>query len=168
MAVLHLPLQITETGTLLMAVDDRDYMRSRIRMFILSGCSKYLTLPSPGIASLWTKITTIGPESSLLGKDVFTVSDRTRLEKKILAEVNIWLGTAGDVRSLEILGDPLEGRKDKNRYEKKKIHNGIKFTTRNSEFIYTFEFRYSGQKPTGLPVGNWNIKEVEYPVFPGK
>ncbi len=167
MPVFQLPLQITESGTLQMAHDDKDYMRSRIRMFILSGCSKYLTMPSPGIAMLWTKITTIGPESSLLGKDVFTANDRIQLEKRILGEVNHWLGKAGNVRSLEILGDPLKDDKDKNVNEKKKIHNGIKFTTRNSEFIYTFEFRYTGQKPTGLPVGNWNIKEVEYPVFPG-
>lgn len=166
MPVLHLPLQIIESGTLLMASDDRDYMQSRIRMFVLSGCSKYLTLPSPGIAMLWTKITTIGPESSLLGKDVFTEKDRNQLEKVILNEVNLWLGSTGDIRSVEILGEKLEDKENKNKQEKKKLHNGIKFTTRHSEFIYTFEFRYSGQKATGLSIGNWNINEMVNPVFP--
>jgi len=146
MAFLRLPLELNSAGAFERSATHEDYLQTRLRVFILSGASKYLLLPSPGISSLWLQLTTIGPTSKFCGKDVFPENERRQLEDTIKKEANIWLEGNEEITDVTIFGDGT-------------VPNGILFRTAELEFSFTFEFAMPGMGRQKGTLGNWNIRE---------
>lgn len=147
MAVLKLPFSISGSGFFDRAKYNDEFLLTRLRIFVLSGSGKFLVLPSPGISLLWQQLITIGPTSKLRSKSIFPESDRQKLEFSIRNEANYWLKESDNViNKVEIIGDDS-------------TPNGIKFTTGEFEFIFSFIFAMPGETLHKNSIGNWNIME---------
>lgn len=146
MSYLKIPFSISNDG-FLVRNDDYNLIQSRLRVFVLSGAGKFQILPSPGISSIWLKLTTMGQTSKLCMKGVLSEDERKKLENVIKSEVNYWLKELKiDVYKVVVLGDDKEP-------------NGIAFYVKGSEYKYYFEFtnNYINRKRI---IGNWSIKEI--------
>lgn len=147
MAVLRLPFSISGSGFFDRSKNNDEFLLTRLRIFVLSGSGKYLVLPSPGISLLWQQLITIGPSSKLRSKNILPENDRQKLEFSIKNEANIWLRDSDNViNKVEIIGE--EG-----------TPNGIKFLTKEFEFIFSFVFALPGETLYRNSIGNWNIME---------
>jgi hypothetical protein len=147
MAVLRLPFSISGNGFFDRSKNNDEFLLTRLRIFVLSGSGKYLVLPSPGISLLWQQLITIGPTSKLRSKNILPENDRQKLEYSIRNEANIWLKESDNViNKVEIIGDD-------------NTQNGIKFLTKEFEFIFSFIFAMPGEMMHKNSIGNWNIME---------
>jgi len=156
MAYLKLPLSINKDGVFELSTSKNDFIKSRLRIFVLSGSGRYLYLPSLGIASLWNKLTILGKNTKFTNKDVFPEDERKKLELLIREEVNNWLSIENNffdkIISVKIVGDT-------------KTNNGIIFKFVDNEYIFEFIFENYNSKKNYNKIGNWIIQESINVVF---
>jgi hypothetical protein len=146
MALLKIPLSINSEG-FFVRNNSENYLAARIKIFVLSGASKFMILPSPGISTLWQQLVTIGTTSKFCGKDVFPENERYKLEMIIKNEINDWIQEfEEEILHVSIVGDDQEP-------------NGIAFRTIESEYKYSIEFVKIKDRKNDNFIGNWRIRE---------
>jgi len=156
MSFLKLPLSLNKSGIFELETNYEDYLISRLRIFILSGASRFLLLPSPGISTLWMKLTTLGASSRFCNKDVFPLQERINLEAAMLKEANLWL-EADESKNFEVIDVKIIGDDS--------TPNGIVFRFEEHQFTFTIEFVPSGRAVKKGNLGNWFIKESVNVVY---
>jgi|WetSurMetagenome_2_1015567.scaffolds.fasta_scaffold505336_2 hypothetical protein len=149
MALLHLPLSLSSSGTFDRAGTEENYVGTRLRVFLLAGMGQYLRLPSPGIRAMWLQLYSMGISARF--RDSMEERERVSLENSIREELNVWFGETATITSVELCGDERE-------------ENGIRFRTTSREFTFTFHFALPGRGLGGGSIGPWNIIETSHAI----
>jgi hypothetical protein len=149
MALLHLPLTFSSSGTFERAGTEEDSVGTRLRLLLLAGMGEYLRLPSPGIRAMWLQLYTMGISSRF--RDSMEERERVGLENAIRDEANVWFNSTATIVAVELRGDERE-------------ENGIRFRTASREFTFTFHFALPGRGLGSGSIGPWNIVESSHAI----
>jgi hypothetical protein len=146
MAYLKLPLSITFDGFFRRTELDTELLQ-RIKFFVVSGISKFILLPSKGISTLWMHLLTMGQTAKFCSNNIFPEEERNILEEKIKVEINEWLKLDNvKINEVKVIGDEHNP-------------NGLRFKTRENEYIVTFEYERNDMDNSINLYGNWRITE---------